>query len=178
MGAALLASVPASSRWNQKTLLPAGMVGVALLLAAWKPISAPSIPTDAAILKQHVRATTSFRGIYEAKKCLPTPSTIYHSEIGVVGLIFPDSRVVDLAGLQSAAVAEGHATLDAQCQNDQPELLFLPHKNYAELNATLAQSACLKNYVRVVERSSSPLHVRKDLAPAFQSCATNLDFDR
>jgi hypothetical protein len=54
---------------------------------------------------------------------------------------------------------------------DRPPAIFLPHKNYRDLNEEIAQSHCLGGYRRVVERSSSALYVRRDLYPRFHVCA-------
>ena len=52
---------------------------------------------------------------------------------------------------------------DALCLAQKPELLFLPHRNYARLNQLLTEGRCIEGYTRVVEKSSSPLYVRRDL---------------
>ncbi|HTU60770.1 MAG TPA: hypothetical protein VMF89_20100, partial [Polyangiales bacterium] len=61
-------------------------------------------------------------------------------------------------------------TFDSACQRDRPEGLFLPHRVYVGLNEEIQRSACIKDYVRVVEESSSPLYVRKDLYPRYAAC--------
>lgn len=122
-------------------------------------------------MRAHTAEVTSFRGIFDVKRCLPELSTMYHSEVGVPGLLFPDARLVDLAGLQSESLFREPSTFDAACAADRPEALFLPHQNYASLNERIQTSKCLENYLRVVERSSSPLYVRADLAPRFLACA-------
>jgi hypothetical protein len=130
--------------------------------------------SDSVLVKRHVSEVTSFRGIYEVKRCLPDLQHVYHSEVGVVGLIFPDARVVDLAGLQSLGAGTSQGDFQARCQADRPEVIFLPHKNYAKLNAEIAAAPCLRSYERFVDRSSSPLHIRTDLSPEFEKCAPQL----
>ncbi|HVR18457.1 MAG TPA: hypothetical protein VMS65_02130, partial [Polyangiaceae bacterium] len=104
----------------------------------------------------------------------PNVSTLYHSEIGVPGLVLPHARIVDLAGLMSRSIALDRPRFDAYCSRDRPEVVFLPHRNYAEQNREIAASACLRGYTRVIGRSSSPLYVRNDLAAAFDGCARDV----
>jgi hypothetical protein len=102
---------------------------------------------------------------------LPEPLRIFHSEIGVPGLLFPRSEITDFAGLMQEDVALHGFDIEGRCRAARPEVLFLPHKVYAALRARVEKSACLRNYTRMVEDSSSPLFVRNDLAGAFQQCA-------
>ena len=60
--------------------------------------------TDDEYVLQAAREVTTTRGIYDLRRCLPKLHQVYHSEIGVPGLIFPTARVVDLGGLMSKEV--------------------------------------------------------------------------
>jgi len=117
---------------------------------------------------------TTVRGLDDVARCLPGVHTLYHSEIGVPGLVLPNARIVDFAGLMSTDIALGRVRFDDLCLRDRPEAIFLPHKNYVRQNREVAESRCLGAYTEVVRRSSSPLYVRSDLVPRFLSCATDI----
>lgn len=83
-----------------------------------------------------------------------------------MGLTFPEARVVDLAGIQSEA-----SSFERNCRRDRPEAIFLPHSNYVDLRGDIEESPCFRNYERVVQNSSAPLYLRRDLVPEFLACA-------
>jgi hypothetical protein len=114
---------------------------------------------------------TSFRGLGDLVRCIPELRQLYHSEIGVVGVVLPKARIVDLVGLMSKEIAFSDPRFDDYCLRDLPEAIFLPHRNYAELNREIAGSSCIRRYTRVTNKSSSPLYVRSDLAGPFQACS-------
>ncbi|HEU4535378.1 MAG TPA: hypothetical protein VFS00_14720, partial [Polyangiaceae bacterium] len=96
---------------------------------------------------------------------------IYHSEIGLPGMIFPDADIIDFAGLMHADVARGGFDVEGRCAKDRPEAIFLPHPGYVALRRRVEASECLRGYQRVVRKASCPLYVRSDLADAFRRCA-------
>ncbi len=108
---------------------------------------------------------SSWRGLKKAHTCLGSDLHVYHSEIGVPGHYF--SRITDLGGLMNTETHAG-TRFEEMCLRDQPDLLFLPHRNYRNLNKEILQGNCIKQYKRVVKRSSSPLYVRKDLLPQYR----------
>lgn len=67
--------------------------------------------------------------MFDAARCLPPGSTVYHSEMGITGMVL-----------------------------------------YRALNAEVTSAACFDGYVRIIDESSSALHVRSDLATEFRSC--------
>ncbi len=148
-------------------LFALGLIGAQL--PRWGPILA-----DRRFLEKSSRVVTTTRGIFDVERCLPNTKTLYHSEIGVPALVLPDARVVDLVGLMSKDIALERPSFDTYCRRERPEVIFLPHKNYAALNEEIGASACLRDYTRMVRQSSSPLHVRNDLAPAFRRCARDV----
>lgn len=125
---------------------------------------------DAAFLRRASAEVTTTRGLFEVARCIAGPQTLYHSEIGVPGLVLPDWRVVDLVGLMSKELAQHRPPFDEYCLRDRPAVLFLPHKNYRALNEEIRESACLREYTLAVADSSSPLYIRSDLSPAFNAC--------
>ena len=68
----------------------------------------------------------------------------------------------------SPELARGEITVGEVCERERPDAIFLPHRNYVRLNDQLKGSGCLDDYVKVVKRSSSPLHVRKDLLETYR----------
>jgi len=144
-------------------------LGVLIIAAAGVLLSAPAerwrgqeVPTDADYAQGLIAQTTSWRGLNQLTRCLGTDLHVYHSEIGVPGVLLPDGRITDLGGLMNPALALEGADVDAACLADQPDAIFLPHRNYTALNAALTDGACLRGYTRVVKKSSSPLYVRTD----------------
>jgi hypothetical protein len=133
-----------------------------------------AILDDAEFLRKSSSEVTTTRGIFDVERCLSRKATVYHSEIGVTGLVLPGARIVDLAGLMSRSIALEHPRFDTYCGVDRPDALFLPHKNYVELNREIAKSSCIQNYTRMIRRSSSPLYVRNDLAADFSRCARDV----
>ncbi|MEM7152172.1 MAG: hypothetical protein AAF799_04980 [Myxococcota bacterium] len=148
-----------------------GAITIAAVLG-WKPPALSPLRADHQLLRRHDRQVTTTRGIFDVARCLETP-TVYHSEMGVTGLVLFRSRVVDLVGLLSDNRLRGES-FEQQCQRDQPEAIFLPHRGYRDLNAEIQRSSCIGDYQRVVDRSSSPLHIRRDLVAGFMACARDV----
>ncbi len=152
-----------------------GLAVVGYLLVgtvAWIPMQDTELRSDTDVIFRHNREVTTTRGVFDVARCLPAGSTVYHSEMGVPGLVLYRMRVIDQAGLLSRDVAMGGRSFQTRCAAERPEAIFLPHKNYRALNAEIAASECIGDYVRIVKRSSSALHVRSDLAQGFLQCGT------
>ena len=145
-------------------------VCVGLGTVLWLPPTATEVRSDPAVMHAHAARVTTSRGVFDVARCLPPGSTVYHSEMGIPGLALYRMRVVDLVGLLSRDVALRGPRFQERCAAERPEAIFLPHRNYRALNDRIRASACFQDYVRVVDHSSSPLHVRADLAPAFLAC--------
>jgi len=152
-----------------------GLIALSALgtLAALPPRNS-AFPSDREFLAKSSSEVTTTRGIFDVERCLPLAKNVYHSEIGVPGLLLPETRIVDLAGLMSRSLALEHPSFDSYCTRDRPEALFLPHQNYADLNREIAGSRCIADYTKMVQRSSSPLYVRNDLADDFRRCARDI----
>jgi hypothetical protein len=104
------------------------------------------------------------------RRCLGDAIHVYHSELGVTGLRFSNGRVSDLVGLLSPRWLFREQSFDALCAEERPEAIFLPHASYRRLNREIAAGQCLRGYVRVTSRSSSPLFVRSDLHARYARC--------
>jgi hypothetical protein len=126
--------------------------------------------SDRSMLAVHQARYSVFNGLDTLRACFGDAIHVYHSEVGMVGLRFQHGTVTDLAGLLSPDWLFRRVSFEAACQRDRPEGLFLPHRVYVGLNEEIQRSACIKDYVRVVEESSSPLYVRKDLYRRYAAC--------
>lgn len=156
---------PGLGPWVVTVALGAGLVG-------WKPPGKVDAPNDRQVMHRHARQVTTVRGIFDVARCLPADRSVYHSEMGVTGLVLLDRRVVDLAGIVSRGPGIDREPFQVACQRDQPAAIFLPHRNYRRLNAEIEASACFSDYARAVKRSSSPLYVRREFFDGFMACAT------
>jgi hypothetical protein len=154
------------------------IAGVALLFAlgtlAALPPRRSTLLSDREFLEKSSAEVTTTRGIFDVERCLPNTKTLYHSEIGVPGLVLPETRIVDLTGLMSPRLALERPRFDDYCLRDRPEALFLPHRFYVEKNREIRASRCLGDYTEVVHHSSSPLFVRSDLVEDFRRCARDI----
>jgi hypothetical protein len=160
---------------------------LAPMLARWTPLVLPAaailataqsygptvsgIASDARLLRNHARHVTVYRGMDVLRSCFGEAIHVYHSEVGVPGLRFQRGKVSDLAGLLSRRWLFRKESFDEMCSADQPEAIFLPHKNYRSLNREILRGSCIRGYVREVQDSSSPLYVRHDLHAHYQVCS-------
>lgn len=139
----------------------------AVALAAAVLPGVPSLPPqdDASGLTRIASRMGALTGIYEVKRCLREPLHVYHSELGVTGMLFLESKVTDLSGLMNPRLAFGRPPFDDYCLPDLPEVIFLPHRTHVRFNEEIAQSKCLERYRHPewIPRSSSTLYLREDL---------------
>lgn len=133
--------------------------------------------SDDAIVEFARRRQWKFAGVQEVARCLPPDVHVYHSELGVTGHVLENARITDLVGLMSTRTRRGLDDFDAMCTADTPAAIFYPHAYYARLRRQIAASGCMRSYVLTV-KSSCPLFVRKDLAPAFRRCVSLLRAER
>jgi hypothetical protein len=176
VGSLALAACFLFGRIGRPLTLPAPVVAVvvaAQVLCAFPP-RLPGPVSDLDYLQRYAADGTTLRGLWDVKACIPEPLHLYHSEIGVPGLVLANSKVTDLGGLMSRQATLAPRPFDEMCLGDRPEALFLPHRNYAALNREIASGRCLRGYTRVVDRSSSPLFIRSDLVSDFLACARTI----
>jgi len=162
-------------RGRARPLVDLGVMGAIIIASVllWKTPTSFRMRSDARLMRVHARQFTTVRGLFDVAHCLPDAANVYHSEMGVIGLVLYRTRVVDLVGILSDHILRGD-TFENYCQRDQPEAIFLPHRNYRRLNAEIKASECFESYRRVVDRSASPLHIREDLADSFLQCARDV----
>lgn len=151
----------------------AALAAVAVLVGGLRglPMPALELPRDEVLQARHIERVTTFRGIDAVRACIPEPLQLYHSEIGIPGILLQRSTITDMAGLMDEDIARHGMDFDARCMADRPEVVYLPHRVYENLRERISRSQCIRDYRLVVRDSSSPLYVRKDLAPDFVACA-------
>jgi hypothetical protein len=145
-------------------------MGVAAGLAwlSTAPVALAPPASDDGLARALEDEVTSFRGLERLARCFPPDIVVLHSEIGVPGVRLPEARIVDLGGLMHPELSP--ETLDARCLEEQPDAIFLPHRNYAASRAALRQGRCLDGYLPAGTRGSSPLWIRADRRARWASC--------
>jgi hypothetical protein len=169
-GTALVLSTLTRRRWHRVYALSVPLI---IGFGSLRALSANDLVlrSDDDFLDLQTSRYTVYRGLDTLRACFGEEIHVYHSEVGLPGLRFQRGKVTDLAGLLSPEWLFRGRSFDELCQRDRPEAIFLPHRNYVGLNAEIQASVCLRGYRRVVEYSSSPLHVRADLVPRYLECA-------
>lgn len=115
----------------------------------------------------------SLVGIDLIRRCFQEPMQLVHSELGIPGVLFPESRIIDYTGLANPSVVDREFDFERTCANDRPEFIFRPHWTHKRLNEQLSASPCLSSNYRaapLVRPSSAPLFVRNDLVDPFNTC--------
>ncbi|MEM6791869.1 MAG: hypothetical protein AAF715_30400 [Myxococcota bacterium] len=65
------------------------------------------------------------------------PLTIAATEVGFLGIVAARHRIVDIAGLNTAAFAFGPFDVDHLTVEERPDLVYLPHPDYKAMTAAL-----------------------------------------
>lgn len=68
---------------------------------------------------------------------LPDDVTIATTEVGLPAAMNPDKRIIDLAGLNQTDIALGRRTPEAVLRAERPDVLYLPHPDYREMNRAI-----------------------------------------
>jgi hypothetical protein len=173
VGTTLVGALLLCPRGLQKWAVLAASLVIAAhqILATAPPVAGVTSDAEADLA---VYSTNSGQvGIEVILRCFEEPLQIMHSELGIPGVLFPESRILDFTGLANPAVV--HETFDFEqvCNTDRPEFIFRPHPTHERLNRNLDASPCFASrYVRVKPRrhTSCPLYVRKDLLAKFVAC--------
>jgi hypothetical protein len=113
-------------------------------------------------------------GIDVVQRCFEQPLLLTHSEIGLPGVMFLESRIIDFTGLANPKMIDGSFDFEQMCRAERPEIIFRPHWSHRALNRTLDASACLREGYELAplpRPSTCPLLVRKDLFPRYLACS-------
>jgi hypothetical protein len=157
---------------SERPLLAASLVSAALwaLALAGYPVHELAFEDDTTILLRQIEPRLVFRGLALARERLEV-RTLFHTDMGAPGVLFPETRVVDLDGLLNKDITLRHARFDDLCLADRPDVLFVPKKAYAELKREVLASRCIEGYRSVDAGPKSPMRVRADLVPRWNARA-------
>lgn len=167
---ALLSLLPAAARVLAPALAGLGLAAVQ---------TSRTLPAELAVVSddvsnmQSIFSHTADVNMDVLHRCFAEPVKLTHSEIGLPGVLFLESKVIDFTGLANPEIVAGTFQFEALCENERPEFIYRPHVTHKALNQVLDQSPCLAaGYTRVKlpRRSSCPLHVRNDLLEQYQKC--------
>ncbi|CAN5924832.1 hypothetical protein BH11MYX4_BH11MYX4_33610 [soil metagenome] len=112
-------------------------------------------------------------GIDAIRRCFEEPLKVTHSELGVPGVLFPESKVIDFAGLANPSIVDRSFDFERLCTSERPDFVFRPHRTHRKLNEELSASRCLAEtytLARLPRPSACPLYVRNDHAERFDAC--------
>jgi len=68
------------------------------------------------------------------------------TEVGLPGIMHPNGTVIDLAGLNDAEIAMNGFRADLLLNGRRPDVIYMPHPHYVNLNRALTASAGFENY--------------------------------
>jgi hypothetical protein len=150
--------------------LAVGSVVVLLARAFPRPFA---VATDRAIYESSASRDGDLVGLDAIHACFPEPLQLTQSELGVPGVLLPESRIIDYTGLANPSIVDGRFDFERLCAEDRPEFVFRPHWSHRKLNEELSASRCFAaNYTAVglPRPSGCPLLVRNDLVARFEAC--------
>jgi len=110
------------------------------------------------------------------------PRYIAATEIGVLGMKYMDSNIIDMAGLVTARVPYPAYSPLPQIEQFKPELIFFPHPDYDDMYKVLLNSESFLNQYQVYDAKAHggtelEFAVRKDI-PNFADIDQTLELDR
>lgn len=112
-------------------------------------------------------------GIDAIRRCFEEPLKVTHSELGVPGVLFPESKIIDYTGLANPSIVDRSFDFESLCTSERPDFVFRPHRTHRKLNEELSASPCLAErytLARLPRPSACPLYVRNDHAERFDAC--------
>ena len=133
-----------------------------------------SLASDTAIYESVSARDANLVGLDTIRTCFTEPVQLTHSELGIAGVLLPESRIIDLTGLANPRVASRRFDFERLCEDDRPDFVFRPHRSHRVLNEAIAASPCLAaryTAARLPRASASPLFVRNDHVARFEACA-------
>jgi len=77
---------------------------------------------------------------------LPDDAVIATTEVGMPGVLAPNKRIVDLAGLNERTLAQHPFDAEWVLRQYWPDVLYMPHEHYKRMTRDLKTSAAFKNY--------------------------------
>jgi hypothetical protein len=77
---------------------------------------------------------------------LPDDLVIATTEVGLPGVLAPRKTIVDLAGLNESEFARQPFSAERLFERHRPDLLYMPHPNYAEMSRSIEQRLETEGY--------------------------------
>jgi hypothetical protein len=77
---------------------------------------------------------------------LPDDLVIAATEVGLPGVLAPRKTIVDLAGLNESQFARHPFSAERLFARYRPDLLYMPHPNYAEMNRAIEERLDAEGY--------------------------------
>ena len=87
---------------------------------------------------------------------LPDDVTIATTEVGFPAVMNPGKRIIDLAGLNNADIALSRRSTSEVLRREQPDVLYLPHPDYREMNRAIRNEPDLLAAYEMAPEASSP----------------------
>jgi len=170
-----LASVLALVREQLRSLAVASASALAVAVCSVTMQPRPfAIASDTAIYESVSARDANLVGLDTIRSCFPEPVQLMHSELGIAGVLLPESRIIDVTGLANPEVVNRSFDFERLCTDDEPDFVFRPHRTHRVLGEVVAASPCVAaryTAARLPRRSVSPLFVRNDHVARFEACA-------
>lgn len=174
LGVAIVAVLP-FLREQRRALVVASAAALAVSACAVTMQPRPfAIAPDTAIYASVSARDANLVGLDTIRSCFSEPVQLMHSELGIAGVLLPESRIIDVTGLANPRVVSRTFDFERLCTEDQPDFVFTPHRTHRALGEVIAASPCFAaryTAARLPRRSASPLFVRNDRVARFQACA-------
>jgi hypothetical protein len=87
---------------------------------------------------------------------LPDDLRIATTEVGFPAAMNPGKRIIDLAGLDHADIALGRTSPSDVVRRERPDVLYLPHPDYREMNRRIRNEPDLLAAYEMAPEASSP----------------------
>lgn len=162
-------------REEARHVVVASSVSVAVAAYAVTMLPRPFVvANDMAIYEKESAHDSSLVGLDTLRACFAEPVQMTHSELGIPGVLLPESRVIDLTGLANPSVVSRRFDFERLCLDDRPDFVFRPHRTHRVLNEVITASPCLAEHytaARLPRPSASPLFVRNERLARFEACA-------
>lgn len=181
LAARSLARLRARAEEEEARLWPAAVVGANVLL--WTqllPVAGDALEMAGGRAAHDPRVTTARlaqetgpRKYWPGLNALPEmPAlTIATTEVGFIGVIAPEHRIIDLAGLNTKAFAFGPFDVDHLIDEVAPDIVYMPHPDYRDMTSSIENHERFRDTYIVLSRhrvggSHFGVAIRKDGARA------------
>jgi hypothetical protein len=128
-----------------------------------KPIAAPSLEFRAEVpLPDRPWFVVVQRVGDDIVSALPAGSIVAASEVGYIGSVAPDIAIIDLVGLNDTKIGRSGLSID-YLLSAQPDIIWLPHREYTGLRSRLLSDARLYDrYIVIAGAFNYSVAIRRD----------------